>query len=162
MKKLSVGVKIFAILLFFAPLSILLTAQSPKTSQGDMPPPPHPRYHLPDLTNEQKEAIKKREVSFLKGLVEKQNQIRAKEAKLKALTTAESPNMSAIHTMIDEIGKIKADIAKNRIQTDMDIRKLLNEEQRLVFDTRPMHPPHPPHHKGHGKPHRKAPENMKE
>lgn len=103
-----------------------------------------------DLTEKQEEKIKKLRTERLKVLLPLQNELAEKEAQLHTLSTAEKVDMKKIYKMIEEIGAIKIQMMKERATYHQDIRKLLTEEQRLVFDMRPHHRGHrlPPHGAG--------------
>ena len=96
---------------------------------------------IPDSTEKQEEKIKKLRAEHLKVLLPLQNELAEKEAQLHTLSTAEKVDMKKIYRMIEEIGAIKIQMMKERATHHQDIRKLLTEKQRLVFD---MHP----HHRG--------------
>ena len=91
--------------------------------------------NIPDLTEEQKDKLKSIHVGVQEDLLPIRNQINEKEAVLLTLQSADKPDMKAINSKIDEIGGLKSDIAKRRALAHQDIRKELNDEQRLFFDT---------------------------
>lgn len=105
---------------------------------------------IPDLTDEQKEKIDKLRTEHLKKMLPLKNELGEKEAQMRTLTTAENVSMSKINSKIEEIGTLKIKMAKEREAHKQEIRKLLNEKQRLIFDTFP-----PKGKKGFGK-HRKG------
>ena len=45
--------------------------------------------------------------------------------------------MKEIEKQIDEIGFVKIQLAKMQAAHDLDIRKILDDEQRMIFDKRP-------------------------
>ena len=57
-----------------------------------------------------------------------------------ALTVAEKVNMVEIDKTIDEISGLTAQIMKQREFAKQEIRKLLTDEQRMIFDTRHHQP----------------------
>ncbi len=110
--------------------------------QKPMPPPPPVLPGIPNLTKEQSEAIKKLQLSISSDVLPIENDIKEKEAKLNSLTTVKNPEINAIYKVVDDIAVLKVKIAKLQIAHDLDIRKLLTDEQRLIFDRRPKHPVH--------------------
>ncbi len=100
---------------------------------------------LPDLTDDQKDQIQALRVEHKKVALENRNQLAVLKAELKVLTTAENADMKGINKKADEIGTLKTKMAKQRLAHHQEVRKLLTEEQRLVFDTKMQH------HRGHGK-----------
>lgn len=90
---------------------------------------------IPDLTDAQKESIKKIRLAAQKDMLPLRNQINEKMAHLQTLNTAEKADMKAIDKTIDEVYALKADMAKTQAKSRQEVRKLLTEEQRLVFDS---------------------------
>ncbi len=124
------------------PLKEMNKPLPPEGIQQALPPPPPVLPGIPNLNKEQNESIRKLQISFGQNILPIENEIREKDAKLNTLTCIKEPDMKAINTIVDEIGALKTKIAKMQIAHDMDIRKILNDEQRLIFDKRPKHPIH--------------------
>lgn len=115
----------------------------PEGIQQPTPPPPPPVLPgIPNLSKEQNEGIRKLQISLGKNILPIENEIREKDARLNTLTTLKDPDMKSIYALMDEIGALKIKIAKMQMAHDMDIRKILNDEQRLIFDKRPKHAIH--------------------
>lgn len=93
---------------------------------------------IPDLTDEQNDQIKELKTSHMKEVLPIRNQIDEKQAQLNTLSTAEKVDMAKINKTIEEIGELKVTIAKKRAAHRQQIRNLLTEDQRIVFDTMPM------------------------
>lgn len=98
---------------------------------------------IPDLTEKQKEQIQQLRTEHLKALLPLKNQLMEKEARLQTLSTSEKVDMKEINTIIEEIGAIRTRMMKERAAHRQEIRTLLTEKQRLLFDARPQ--PHPQH-----------------
>ena len=62
------------------------------------------------------------------------NQIDEKKAHLKTVSSGDNVDVTAVNKTIDEIYSLKADMAKKREAFRQDVRKLLNDEQKLAFD----------------------------
>jgi Spy/CpxP family protein refolding chaperone len=90
---------------------------------------------IPGLSQDQKDQMKKLHLRLLKESLPLQNQLREKEAILTTLQSSEKPILDAIHNQIQEIGQIKTDLAIKEASHHQEIRKILNEEQRILFDT---------------------------
>ncbi len=102
----------------------------------------HEQYSkIPDLTQEQKTQIKAIRDGFKEGNQTTKGAIREKHEELRQLTSAESVNIEAVDSAIDEIGALKTSIMKSKINMDIEVRSLLTEEQREYFDSRPLHGP---------------------
>ena len=100
--------------------------------------------NLPDLTEEQKNKIEDLKVEHIKNTKSHRDAVMAKEVELHALTTEETVNMSKINDLIEDIGKIRIDLQKKRVTHQQEIRELLTEKQRVIFDS------HRPMGRGHG------------
>ncbi|MDX1586158.1 MAG: Spy/CpxP family protein refolding chaperone [Balneolaceae bacterium] len=91
---------------------------------------------LPGLTDEQKEQIREVMLETRKEMLPIQNQVREKRAQLRTLRTSENADMKAINSMVDEISGLRAGMMKTRLASEQEIRNLLTEEQRIIFDSR--------------------------
>jgi len=91
---------------------------------------------IPDLTNTQKEQIKKIRLELQKALLPLRSQLEVKSAELKSLLVADNPDAAKINAKLDEIGALRTQIQKKRLTQELEIRKLLTSEQRVVFDER--------------------------
>ncbi len=89
---------------------------------------------VPDLTEKQKEQIKQLRTEHLKAMLPLKNQLMEKRARLHTISTSENVNMKEINNMIEEIGAIKTRLMKERAAHRQEIRTLLTQEQRLMFD----------------------------
>ncbi len=95
----------------------------------------HPRFQgMQFFTDEQREAIKKIRLATAKEMKPLRNKLNEMEAHQKTLATADKADMNAIYKNIEEIGKVKTDIAKVQAKERQDIRALLTDEQLLSFD----------------------------
>lgn len=93
-------------------------------------------FALPDLTDEQKEQIRTVMTDSRKEMLPLQNQVREKAAQLMTLRTAENADMNAINAMVDEISSLRANMMKTRLASEQEIRALLTDDQRIIFDSR--------------------------
>jgi len=95
--------------------------------QGDM--------RIPDLTDEQREQIQQLRLEHREAVLPLQNELREKQARLQTLTTGEETDLAAANQVIEEIGALRTEMMKTRLEHRMSVRNLLTEEQRIVFDT---------------------------
>ncbi len=91
--------------------------------------------NIPNLSDEQKDNLKAIHVAAQQDILPLRNEINEKEASLTTLQTDAKPDMKAINNTIDEISELKASIAKRRAIAHQDVRKQLDDEQRLFLDT---------------------------
>ncbi len=93
------------------------------------------RLKIPDLTEAQSEQIKKIHVKTQQQTLPIKNAMREKRARLTTLSTAEKANMNEINKVVEEIGDLQTQIMKHRQTARQEIRGLLNDEQRVFFDS---------------------------
>jgi Spy/CpxP family protein refolding chaperone len=91
---------------------------------------------LPGITKEQLGQIEVIRLNTMKKNQVLQNQLGEKRAQLRSLSTADRADGSAIDRTINEMAAIRAEMAKNRMASHQEIRKLLTDEQRIIFDNR--------------------------
>ena len=119
-------------------------APTPPTPPPSPPPPPdvsqdemHPPLNLPDLTDEQKEKIKKVDLKHLEAMTPLRNQMLEKRIRLSSILTTMPIDNKAADQVADEIGKVAASILKAKIRHDLELRSLLTPDQQIIFDARP-------------------------
>jgi Spy/CpxP family protein refolding chaperone len=106
-----------------------------------------PRYgqfnqSIPNLTEEQQTKIHELRMVHMKAMLKYKNEINEKEARLNTLQTEDNADMDKIYKVIDEIGALETEMNKKKALLHQEIRKLLNDEQRVFFDTRPYNKRH--------------------
>lgn len=87
-----------------------------------------------ELTDEQKTKIEELKLESSKAKTQRQNQLREKEAQLTTLRTEDKIDQNKINNLIDEIGKLRTEGRKDQVNTDLKIRAMLSEKQRIIFD----------------------------
>lgn len=91
------------------------------------------------LTDDQKAKIKEIHMASYKEMKALQNQMGELKAKQHTLTTADKADMTAINANIDEITKVQSKMMKIRASNHQQIRSLLTDEQKMIFDSKMMH-----------------------
>ncbi|MCB0505335.1 MAG: Spy/CpxP family protein refolding chaperone [Cyclobacteriaceae bacterium] len=136
MKQLS---KISAILLLVGGLATTLMAQpagnGPQKRTDQNAQVEKPYMMLPDLTDAQKDQMKDIHLKTMKQVQPLRNQLMEKRAHLKTLTTADKADIKAINGQIDDISKLEVSIEKIQAASHQEVRSLLTDEQRVVFDS---------------------------
>jgi len=94
---------------------------------------------IPDLTDKQKEEIKTLRIAHLKEAQQIKNQMDIKRAELKALQTAENPDLDAINKKIEERSALRTDLEKKTAAYKQSVRALLTDDQKVIFDQKMMH-----------------------
>lgn len=93
------------------------------------------QMRLPNLTEEQKEQIKAIKLDGQKEALPLRNEMMEKKARLRTLTTSEDYNEKSVNNTIDEISELEASLMKLRQNHRQEVREILTEEQRIVFDS---------------------------
>ncbi|MEN8248578.1 MAG: Spy/CpxP family protein refolding chaperone [Bacteroidota bacterium] len=88
-----------------------------------------------DLTEDQQTQIKDLHLKVQKETLSLRNKLNENMAKLRTLQTSDAPDMKAINKLIDQNAGIRAEMAKLRAATHQEVRKVLTEEQRVIFDS---------------------------
>ncbi len=115
-------------------------------------------HPIPNLTEEQQTKIHELRTAHMKTMLKYKNEINEKEARLNTLQTEDNADMDKIYKVIDEIGALKTEMNKKKALLRQEIRKLLNDEQRVFFDTRSFNKKHC-NYRGQGNKHREGPGN---
>lgn len=102
---------------------------------------------IPGLTDQQIEEINALKLPHQKVILDLQNQIAEKEARLITLTTGDNIDVAAAKEVMKEISALKLKMAEAHLDHRMAVRKLLNDEQKLWFD---LHQTKGKNHNGHG------------
>lgn len=135
MKTTSVFKSTMAFMLLFTIISFSSVAQEGKRMMAQKQEmKPHTNCRIPNLTEEQETKIDALRVAHMKEMNALRADLRIKDAELDKMSTADAPDTKAINAKIDEIGKIKNDMAKKRMAHRLDVRALLNDEQKVFFD----------------------------
>ncbi len=87
-----------------------------------------------NLSDEQKEQIKQLRVEQMKKTLPVRNELNEKRARLRTLTTGDNININDAGKVLAEIEELKTEQAKQNVRIGVEIRKILNDEQRVMFD----------------------------
>jgi len=88
------------------------------------------------LSEAQQSKFEELRLGTQKAILPLRNQLGENHAKMRTLTTAESPDMKAINKLIDKTSQLEAEIAKIRAANHQTLRMTLTEEQRIKFDSK--------------------------
>jgi Spy/CpxP family protein refolding chaperone len=135
--------RIVVVALLMFPITAVMAQQRVNGSKGDVQRDQFQKRDgsgmamaIPDLTEEQQGKIKELHMDLMKESLPIRNQIGENSAKMRTLETAETPDMKVIEKLIDESAKLEASLEKKRAANHQEIRKLLTDEQRVIFDSR--------------------------
>ena len=147
MKTQNLKYFIFTLALLFSATNLNLMAQNEQGDEERKEQRRHWRSHrgspdrqdrifnIPGLSDEQKEQIKKVRLEMQKEVLPLRNEMREKRARLNTLSTVEKADMNAINQVVEDIGGLQTELMKKREMGKQQVRSLLNEEQRLFFDS---------------------------
>lgn len=113
-----------------------MQGQNKQLAQNERGQRGNQEMRLPNLTEDQKEQIKEIRLNGQKEALPIRNALGEKKAKLRTLTTSEDYNERTVNGVIDEIADLEASIMKLKETHRQEVRSILTEEQRIVFDTR--------------------------
>jgi len=88
-----------------------------------------------DLTEAQQEQMKTMRIKQMEQMLPFKNAMQEKKAKLQTLRSAKNADMKAINKLIDEMADLKADQMKAREAHHQEVRSILSDEQRILFDS---------------------------
>lgn len=88
-----------------------------------------------NLTEQQRTQIEEIHLNGQKGMIPLRNNLQEKNAQLRTLKMSEEYDEAAVNTLIEEIGELRTAMMAMRTGHQQQIRNILNEEQRIKFDT---------------------------
>jgi len=89
-----------------------------------------------NLSEEQVGKMEEFRTNHLKEMLPIKNEMQEKRANLRTLTTAENVNQKEIDKVVDEIANLTSKQMKLQIAHQQQMRALLTEDQRVLFDSR--------------------------
>ncbi len=92
--------------------------------------------NMPNLTDAQRTSIEKLQVVQQKEMLQYSNKLRELNAKLNTQRSSNNESMTAINKTVDEITSVKNKQMKQRETHKQEIRKLLTDDQKVLFDSR--------------------------
>ncbi|MFC2116283.1 Spy/CpxP family protein refolding chaperone [Bacteroidota bacterium] len=135
MRKLDINVKVlFAIIVLFG-LSLSLMAQ-PYQKQEQYRQEDRCGVFAINLTDEQKTEIKEIHMARMKETQTLSDEVKINKAKINALLNKENPDMKEIVSLVEANGKMLTQIQIRNIESNIKVRVLLTDEQKLIFDAR--------------------------
>lgn len=105
--------------------------------QGQMRRGPQTMLAKLDLSEDQKEKIKGIMLEGKQESLPLENQLREKRARLRTLSSGDTYDVAALNKVVDEMSALQGSIKKIHIAKKGEIRALLNDEQKIKFDTMP-------------------------
>ncbi|NOQ25279.1 MAG: periplasmic heavy metal sensor [Bacteroidales bacterium] len=103
---------------------------------------------IPDLTEDQESKIESLRLEKMKEMTAFRNQVNELKAKKQTLMTSDNSDSKEINTVIDQMTDIHNKMMKASAKHHQDVRNLLTDDQKVIFDSKPMRGHG--HGKGHG------------
>ena len=91
---------------------------------------------IPDLTEEQQTQMKELRLARLESSTRHRNQMDELRARKRNLMTQGGVDNDEINAIIDEMTSLKNAQMKEAVNKRQAVRNILNEEQRIIFDSR--------------------------
>lgn len=90
---------------------------------------------LLDLSEEQKASMKSLRLQQQEKSLQHRNILGEKRARLQTLRSEKKADLKSINKLIDEMADLRAKQMKSSIAHEQEVRALLNDEQRVIFDS---------------------------
>ena len=90
---------------------------------------------IPDLSKEQVQKIKSLQIEMMKQITPLKAELQELKAHLRTLSIAEKVDHEMIDKTIDKIGSLQTKMMKIHAKFRQEIRSVLSDEQRIVFDS---------------------------
>jgi Spy/CpxP family protein refolding chaperone len=87
-----------------------------------------------DLSEEQRDQIKQIHYDYLKDVQPLKDEVRINRAKINALLHQDDPDMQQIVSLVEADGKLLTQIQVKTIEHSINVRNLLTEEQKVIYD----------------------------
>jgi len=92
-----------------------------------------------DLNESQVDQIKSLHTQKITDIKPIKNELREKEARLITVSTVTQPNKKEVAKVVNEISSLRSEIFMIKSMNKLEVRSLLNEEQKLKFDQMKSH-----------------------
>ena len=88
-----------------------------------------------NLTDEQKAKMADLRLAHQKKMLPFRSELQSKRMEIQLLKTTDAPDEKKIEKAVDEMGKIRTEMHKARIQHQLEVRKMLTPEQQKIYDS---------------------------
>ncbi|SMO78711.1 Spy/CpxP family protein refolding chaperone [Gracilimonas mengyeensis] len=91
-----------------------------------------------NLSDEQRTQIDELYVENQQEMLPLRNELREKQARLRTLQISANYDAGAVNDLLEEIGALRTEMSIKRNEHHQEVRNLLTDEQRILFDNRPF------------------------
>jgi Spy/CpxP family protein refolding chaperone len=95
--------------------------------------------NIPDMTDEQKDKMKELRISYMQSTLPLENERKEKKARLNTLSSTAQVDKKAMEKVIKEIGDLNTKLMLTKEFHKQDVRAILTDEQRVLFDSKGDH-----------------------
>jgi Spy/CpxP family protein refolding chaperone len=135
MKRIDRNFKLLVAIIFILVLSLSVMAQP---NQRRQIPHQSMRAQSPlkflDLSEEQKDQIKEIHLAHMKDVQANRDEVKINRVKINAQLHNDDPDMKEIVKLVEANGKLLTQIQVKSIQEKINVRLLLTDEQKIIFD----------------------------
>jgi Spy/CpxP family protein refolding chaperone len=135
MKRIDRNFKLLVAIIFILGLSLSVMAQP---NQRRQIPHQSMRAQSPlkflDLSEEQKDQIKEIHLAHMKDVQANRDEVKINRAKINAQLHNDDPDMKEIVKLVEVNGKLLTQIQVKSIEEKINVRLLLTDEQKIIFD----------------------------
>ena len=89
-----------------------------------------------NLTDEQEEAIKESRLQHAKKTLKIKNELGVLAAERRGLSTGDNQDLNDIDKNIDKMQELRSGLMKMNARHRLEVRDVLTDEQKIMFDTR--------------------------
>ena len=135
MKRIDRNFKLLVAIIFILGLSLSVMAQP---NQRRQIPHQSMRAQSPlkflDLSEEQKDQIKEIHLAHMKDVQANRDEVKINRANINAQLHNDDPDMKEIVKLVEVNGKLLTQIQVKSIEEKINVRLLLTDEQKIIFD----------------------------
>ncbi len=130
--------RLILLMVIIAGTMLTTTAQPHGKRQMSNPNRNEMNCFIPNLTEDQQTQIETLRLEYMKQCNQYQAEIAEMQATKHKLMIADKPDQKSINALIDKISSKQAEMHKATVAHQIAVRNLLTDEQKVVFDNRPM------------------------
>jgi Spy/CpxP family protein refolding chaperone len=135
MKKIDENFKLLVAIIVVLGLSLSVMAQPQQRGQmTHQSMKAQSGFQFLDLTEDQEDQIKQIHLAYMKDVQPLKDEVKINRAKVNALLNNDDPDMKKIVSLVETDGKLLTQIQVKIIEQKINVRSLLTEEQKIIFD----------------------------
>ena len=135
MKKVNRNFKVLVAIIIVLGLSLSVMAQP--NYRGQMQHPSmraQSGLNILDLSEEQKEQMKEIRLAHLKDVQPLKDEVKINRVNINVLLKNDDPDMKEIVNLVETNGKLLTQIQVKSIEQRINVRNLLTDDQKIIFD----------------------------